>query len=213
MGKVGQQSPDFLRPVSERKGNLSSFFAKQTAAKKQKKDDEQLQPRSPEIKAETAKETKIEDSETIQAQELEEAAEDTPLNPDDGDKVKANAEESSKSSRDARSNDSRGERQVSEEIQVLAEPEHPAQASKSKVSEHRASPEGRKEQPIVLDDSDDEGHPPQPVKRSRSPEGTEPRSSPKKKAKQQQDMDGFSQDKVDEQGNERLTNFFEVVGD
>lgn len=39
VGKVGTQSPDYLKPVSERKGNIASFFAKQPLKKEDKKDE------------------------------------------------------------------------------------------------------------------------------------------------------------------------------
>lgn len=38
VGKVGTQSPDYLKPVSERKGNIASFFAKQPLKKEDKKE-------------------------------------------------------------------------------------------------------------------------------------------------------------------------------
>lgn len=38
VGKVGTQSADYLKPVSERKGNIASFFAKQAQKKEDKKE-------------------------------------------------------------------------------------------------------------------------------------------------------------------------------
>ena len=235
VGKVGNQSADFLKPIAERKGNISSFFAKQqqkadsSPTKKEDSPDAKPTRGSDLSKAGPASagrkgkgEAKVEESDDKQvAGDL-----GLPLNPDDGEKVKPASQakaEGKEPIAGAPDTSAKGGRKSGKG------------ASRPIIIDDKPT-SGKAAEPIVLDDDDDDDDDDDPkeaggasskassrasLKRSRKSskdEGdrqehtprkykrTEASGQPKAVEGHESTIDG----EADADGNAKLTNFFEV---
>lgn len=187
VGKVGQQSADFLKPVAERKGNISSFFAKQTA----KAEGSKAVSTSPEKQPSSVeKKTTGDDKAAVKEDDPAEVDNDLLLNPDDDDKIKPASQASSA-------------RKKSASPIVLDDVED---GDKKVTHVSKPNSEGsRRQDPVVLDESDSDGD--AGAKQGKRKRGIKAKGSPasrpvKKTAKTEKE--------TDEEGNEKLTDFFEV---
>ena len=194
VGKVGNQSSDFLKPIAERKGNISSFFAKPAKSTASEGKNTQKSPSAsagtsakpdkPSSGDESAKAKAIKDDAVEVVKE-----EDLALNPDEVDKVQT------------RSSSRRSERSAGKESKPIILDEDESTKHKPK--------KGKQSEPIVLDDESDEDKPmPRSnSKRKRQPNSTAKDRRPDKKARKEAEED------TDGEGNEKLTSFFETVDD
>ncbi|KAL7009970.1 hypothetical protein EMMF5_000879 [Cystobasidiomycetes sp. EMM_F5] len=198
-----------MTPVAERKGNISSMFAKQAEknAHKAEHGDEDKPSRheavestldskySPSKPASSGK-TKIKTGVPATKVDGEETGEELPLNPDEGDKVE---------SLDASFPKSDTEGKVVQPV----------------TSSAKAKGKGKRKEPIVLDDSEDdpkEGDSPAHETRSRPSMRkvageNKTKVQPRKKRKGSSSPVKPDKAEVDGQGNEKLTNFFEIQDD
>lgn len=196
VGKVGNQSADFLKPISERKGNISSFFAKPANSGTSDKKPEQISKPQSSPKAESkpssrnakgGSKKKEEDSVEVVKEE------DLALNPDEVDKV--NPESSIKKT--GKESDDSTQKPI-----VLDE------GKDSPASTKKAKAKGKKSEPIVLDDDSAEEEKPKPrsgSKRKRQTGNADGGRSQKAAKGVEEDTDG--------DGNEKVTSFFEVIDD
>jgi hypothetical protein len=234
VGKVGNQSADFLKPIAERKGNISSFFAKQQqkadsspfkeagssdAKTAQSGGTAQGAPASAGKKAKGKAKLEERDDHEGQARDF-----GLPLNPDDGDKVKPASQAKAE-----------GKRPIAGTTPTSAKGGRKSGkgASRPIVIDDKPT-SGKAAEPIVLDDDDDDGDDREgagcasskassgaSLKRDRKSynnEGYEdeygPRKSKRTEASGQpkafEGHDSTSNGEADAEGNAKLTNFFEI---
>lgn len=231
VGKVGNQSADFLKPIAERKGNISSFFAKQqqkadgSPTKKENSPDAKPTRGSGPSKADPASagrkgkgEAKLEgDDEQKKATEF-----GLPLNPDDGDKVKPASQAKSE-----------GKKPIAGAPNTLAKGGQKSGkgASRPIVIDDKPT-SGKAAEPIVLDDDDDDDRKGAggagskassrtSLKRSRKStkdEGDNDEHTPRKnqrteasgQTKAVEGHESTTDGEADADGNAKLTSFFEI---
>lgn len=225
VGKVGTQSADYLKPVSERKGNIASFFAKQ----QQQQDAKVKGENSPEQPSQAAK-TKVKETSAspsrehgpvkpkeeqvtsrqsmartdyktqlnkIDAEQPPDALEkDLPLNPDEGDEIASTSN--------------------SQAINTALE-----------VEDNNSKEGAQGNNPIILDDEMSNKAETAKRTRSRSLSGEDARSG-RKKSKAQASTHTPSKrtlragtahkaksetSEIDQEGNKKLTQYFEITDD
>ncbi|BGP27820.1 hypothetical protein JCM10295v2_006798 [Rhodotorula toruloides] len=191
VGKVQNDSADFIKPVAQKKGSLDSFFAKQAAlspskpsgsTSSRKKSSASPPPStksleksasSPSTSSSSAKDVGKMSAKKDEDEEKEEA-----MNPDEADLAKlAKIEEDLNAEKEAK----------------------PMTAAKGKGKKRAKPGSGSEEEKVdVLDLCDSDG--------GKDDEKDEDKPSPKKKKKA-----GKEEKQTDGKGNEELTNFFPVV--
>ena len=228
---MGQQSSDFLKvrvhlrgnedvmdehklrrqPISERKGNISSFFSKPSATKEKKHEKSSSPKREPSLspsanrkKASAIPQAGEQAGEQAGSKGEEEKqnihGEELVLNPDDAEKIKP---ESQADTEDA-----------SQKPILLDEGTGPREASHVDAGDASQKPivlddesgSGEAQEPIVVDESDVEDGKQDSARPSSLPIAS---SSKRKRRKSSTGRE----EKVDSVGNEKLTNFFEVLDD
>ncbi|PRQ70631.1 hypothetical protein AAT19DRAFT_10788 [Rhodotorula toruloides] len=181
VGKVQNDSADFIKPVAQKKGSLDSFFAKQAASSPSKPSASTSSPKksSASPPAPTKKSTSPPSSSSAKGQSKTSAKkeeDEEALNPDEADSAKL-----AKIEEDVKSEDE-------------AKPATTAKGKGKKRAKPESGSEGEKVEVLDLCDSDggkDEGKP-----------------SPAKKKKKQAVKE---EKQTDGKGNEELTNFFPLV--
>ncbi|KAK9893877.1 DUF159-domain-containing protein [Cystobasidium minutum MCA 4210] len=261
VGKVGTQSSDYLRPVSERKGNIASFFAKQSTKKEDKKEKtsspeakkKELSPNdtqaeefakdveykeeetatkaarpkihspsdktasSPEIIPGPAKNDKAASEGSSASRRGKQEADQTnlPLNPDEGDEIAEIGKPKSGNSKgkgkaivlDGESKDEAGDSKkdpiLLDDIKSSSDAESTHGSTKRKRQGQAKKPSGAAETPAPK-----RKRPASPVRSSKSTKGSKKTSA----SKSGKSTSG-KKPATDNEGNEKLENFFEIEDD